>query len=127
MKYSAHLYAKALDAALLDPKADQARIAKNFLALVRRNGDEAYLRKILEEAGRFARGRGMIQKVTIESARELTKPQRDLVKRYLKPDDIVEHEIDPGLIAGITIIVNDEMQFDGSLKAKLDSLFGATV
>ena len=30
-----------------------------------------------------------------------------------------------GLIAGVRITVNDELQFDGTMKAKLDALFGA--
>src|ERR1700722_285493 len=104
MKYSAHLYAKALDAALADPKANQAVIAKNFLGLVRKNGDEAHFRKILEEAGRFARGRTGIRKVVVESARPLEKSQEKMLQQFIKPGDVVTYETNPELVAGIKII-----------------------
>lgn len=123
MKYPSHLYAKALDEALADPKANHAVIAKNFVGLVRKNGDESHFRKILEEAGRFARGRTGIRKVAVESARTLGKVQEKMVQQFLKPGDVVTYETNPDLVAGIKIIVNDEMQFDGTMKGKLDRLF----
>ena len=54
---------------LFQRKIDSAKIVKNFLELVRRNGNEVHLRKILEEAARFARGASGIRKVTVSSAR----------------------------------------------------------
>lgn len=126
MKYRPHIYAKALDAALANPKANDARVAKRFLEVVRRNGDEASLPKILEEAARFARGRGGARKVIIESARTLGASQETMIKKFLTPGDVVVRKIDPGLIAGVRITVNDERQFDGSMRAKLDALFATT-
>jgi F0F1-type ATP synthase delta subunit len=123
MKYSAHLYAKALDEALADPKANHAVIAKNFIDLVRKNGNEGHFQKILEEAGRFARGRTGIRKVVIESARTLGKSQEKTLQQFIKPGDVVTYAMDPELVAGIKIIVNDELQFDGTMKGKLDKLF----
>ncbi len=128
MKYSAHIYAKALAEVLADAKpAHEAQIAKNFLALVRRNGDEMHLRKILEEAARMARGKGGVRKVTLETARQLGQPQREILKSFLKPSDVIEERIDSELVAGVRVIVDDEKQFDGSLKGKLDRLFSESV
>ncbi len=128
MKYPAHMYAKALVGVLGDQKtpgtAHDAEIAKNFLSLVKKNGDESHLKKILEEAARFARGKSGVQKVTITSARTLSPSQGKTMVQFVKPGDIVEHRIDPGLIAGIKITINDEMQFDGSLKNKLNKALG---
>jgi F0F1-type ATP synthase delta subunit len=124
MKYSIHDYAKALDAALADPKTDKSAIVKNFSALIRRNGDEARAKKILQEAARRSRGRNAMREVAVGSARALRTSQVDMVKKFLKPDDVVTYTIDADLIAGIRLVVNDEMQFDGTMKAKLDKLFG---
>jgi F0F1-type ATP synthase delta subunit len=128
MKYAAHTYAKALVAVLEDIKssgmARDAEIAKNFLALVKKNGDESHLGKILEEASRFARGKDGVRKVTIASARELSVSQNKTVDGFLKHGDVVERRIDPDLIAGVQITVNDEMQFDGSLRNKLNKVLG---
>lgn len=128
MKYPAHIYAKALaevigDSSKKSDEKEDAVIVRNFLALVRRNGDEAHLRKILEEAARFARGKAGIRKVSVESARALSNAQEKQIASFLKAGDVVEHAIDPTLIAGIRIILNDEMQFDGSLRGKLDKVF----
>jgi F0F1-type ATP synthase delta subunit len=129
MKYPAHIYAKALVEVLSDQKtsgtAHDAEVAKNFLALIKKNGDESHLKKILEEASRFARGKSGVRKVTIASARELSPSQTETMGRFVKPGDVVERRIDPELIAGIKITLNDEMQFDGSLKTKLNKVLGS--
>lgn len=131
MKYSVHDYSKALAAAASEPKANAATIEKNFLALVRRNGDEGRLKKILDESGRLMRSRAGVnapgRDVLIESARPLGKSQEALIKNLLKSGDVVRRRTDPGLVAGVKITVNDEMQFDGTLAAKLDSLFGVGI
>jgi len=126
MKYPTHSYAKALAEVVGEAGAsqkDSAVIMKNFLELVRRNGDEPHLQKIIEEAGRLARAKSGIRKVSIESARALTTAQEQSIGHFLKAKDVVERAIDPTLIAGIRLIVDDEMQFDGSLRGKLDNVF----
>ena len=134
MKYPANIYAKALVEVLADAEKagakdtvrnNEARFADNFLALVRKNSDEMHLRKILEEAARFARGKSGVRKVTVESARALIPSQKALIAHFVNPGDVVEERIDPDLIAGIKIILNDEMQFDGSLKNKLNRVLGS--
>ena len=128
MKYPAHIYAEALAEVIGDntkklSEQASAAIVRNFLELVRRNGDESHLRKILEEAARFARGKAGIRKVSVESARALSAAQEREIAKFLTAGDVVERTIDPALVAGIRIILNDEMQFDGSLRGKLDNVF----
>ena len=125
MKYPTHIYARALVEVLGDPKKDSAALARNFLEIVKKNNDESHLRQILEEASRFARGKSGVQKITIESARALAPAQRKMVNGFIKQGDVVEERIDPELIAGIKIILNDELQFDGSLKNKLNKVLGS--
>lgn len=128
MKYPAHIYAKALAEVIVGAKGKsekvQDAIVANFIALVRRNGDEAHLRKLVEEAARFTRGKSGVRKVTIGSARSLTPARKKALQHFINSGDVVEEVIDPELVAGVKVIVNDELQFDGSLKGKLDKLFG---
>ena len=128
MKYSVHTYAQALVEVIEDQtrgaKLGDNVIEKNFLELVRKNGDEVHLPQILDEASRLARGKSGIRQVTVESARELSASQKTTLKHFMKPHDVVEERIDPELIAGIKITVNDELQFDGSLKNKLNKVLG---
>src|ERR1700722_14850261 len=124
MKYSTHDYAKALVEAIENPAVkDKNAIEKNFLALVRRNGDEARLMKILTEAARISRGKDGSRQVIVEAARKLSASQEKIVHQFMKPGDIAEYSTNPDLVAGIKITVNDEMQFDGTMKAKLDRMF----
>lgn len=124
MKYLAATYGKALAAVIVSAKGkNDAAIEKNFLALVRKNGDEANFKKILDQAEFFLRKSTGMRGITVVSARPLQKGVGKLLKEIMKPGDTVMGKIDPELIAGVKIIVNDEMQFDGSLKGKLDTLF----
>jgi F0F1-type ATP synthase delta subunit len=127
MKYPTHIYAKALAEVIADSskegEAYSTKVVKNFLALVRRNGDESHLHKILEEAARFARRASGIRKVNVESARALNVAQEKEIAKFLKSGDVVERVIDPELIAGVRLVVDDEMQFDGSLRGKLNQVF----
>ena len=125
MKYTTHNYAQALASVAGDPKAkaNEAAIIKNFFALLRKNGDESHARQIIEEAARLMRGRGGVRKVTVESARALNAAQKKLVAGFLKKGDVTEERIDSTLIAGVRLIVNDEEQFDGSLRGKIDNVF----
>jgi F0F1-type ATP synthase delta subunit len=125
MKYSSQTYAKAFVEVLSDSKVNKEDAAKNFLALVTKNNDEGHLKKILEEASRIARGKSGMRKVTVESARALNGKQKEEVKKFIKTNDVVEERIDSELIAGIRIILDDELQFDGSLKNKLNRALGA--
>jgi F0F1-type ATP synthase delta subunit len=125
MKYPAHIYAKALAEAIVATKGKAAEdaVVKNFIALVRRNGDEGHIRKLVEEAARMVRGRMGVRKVTIETARTPSTAQRKELQQFIKGGDVVEERIDPALVAGVKIILDDELQFDGSLKGKLDRIF----
>jgi len=128
MKYSPHIYAHALAQAIIAAKgADHDGIAKNFLALVRKNGDETSLRKIVAEAERLIHKESGARKVTIISARPVKHSAEAMLKSILKPGDAIEEKIDPRLIAGIKILINDESEFDGSLKGKLDAIFSNVI
>jgi F0F1-type ATP synthase delta subunit len=123
MKYSTQNYAKALAETIVDGGAKEDVIMRNFLALVRKNGDESHLPAIIESAARLVRSENGIRKVTISSARPFGKAQEKMLEHFMKPGDIVERTVEPSLVAGVKIIVNDEDQFDGSLKRKLDTIF----
>jgi F0F1-type ATP synthase delta subunit len=124
MKYPARIYAQALAEAMAMAHGKTAdEIRKNFMELLRRSGDEAHLAKILEEAERFLREKDGTKKFSVQVARLQKIPARELIKHLIGPNDRVEEETDPSLISGMKVVVNDEMVFDGSLRAKLDKLF----
>jgi F0F1-type ATP synthase delta subunit len=125
MKYSAYTYAQALAGAITDPNAAPSEeIMKNFIALVLKNGDGAHLKRIVAETVRLVHRKNDIRDVTLESARPLGEAQKKIaLGHFAQPNDDTHEKISPELIAGVRVTVNDELQFDGSLRAKLDALF----
>lgn len=125
MKYSPTIYAKSLIAVLRDtPPARHGRIIKNFVGVMGKYGDwrvhenvvAAFRRALAEVHG------GRI--VRIETARTLPQRLRESIETsVVKEQDIVEECINPALIAGVRVSVNDEREFDGSLQRKLKKLF----
>jgi F0F1-type ATP synthase delta subunit len=124
MKYPTRIYAKALAESVFTADASHAeKIRHNFLELVRFYGDEAHLPKILEETERLLRAKNGTKKFTVRVARAQKKSAREFVKNLIGPNDAVEEVVDSSLVAGMKVVVNDEMVFDGSLRSKLDKLF----
>ena len=124
MKYLPKTYAKAFTelAARSGSGIEETRLVKNFLRAIEKNNDIQQLKKILAETERMLRTQSGRRTITVETARALPGlPER--LKHFVKENDILEEKKNPELIAGIKITVNDEEQFDGSLKRKIEKLF----
>jgi F0F1-type ATP synthase delta subunit len=122
MKYSPQIYAKAFSNIVIKSSAKRADLIKNFLNLVKKNNDQHLLKKIYEQVEKIIRKKSGKNKIILETARNIKNSSR-IIKKIAKKSDIVEERNNPSLLAGIKIIVNDEMQFDGSMQNKINSLF----
>ncbi len=125
MKYQPKFYAQAfaeLAGKKLSP-AEEKHIVNNLLQAVKRNGDERQLPKILAAAEKLLREKDGRRKVVLESARPLHSATRKDLSEFLLSNDVVEEKINPALVAGVKVIVNDETQLDFSLASKLKKLF----
>lgn len=124
MKYPVTIYAKALSLAIIEAgPAGEDGIARNFTALLRKNGDEAGAKKIIKEAWRIVRTKQGLQEVVLESARPLTGEHAKSLRGLAGPKDAVVERVNAELVAGVRIVMNDEREFDGSLRGKLDKMF----
>lgn len=124
MKHSPQIYAKAFSEIASEPSADKKAnvFVKNFLKLIEKNNDQHQLKKIFREAEKLVREKTGKRKIVLETARPVKKFDT-AIKKIVKKGDVIEEKINPELIAGIKIILNDEMQFDGSMQKKIKSLF----
>lgn len=124
MKYSPKLYAQAFSELAVGSlaKTEEARLVKNFFEVIKKNNDAHQLKKIFEETEKRLRTKSGHRKITIETARKINHIDVEL-KNFLKPDDSIEEKINPELVAGIKITVDDGMQFDGSLSRRIKKLF----
>lgn len=123
MKYPIYCYAKALAEAVVSKKGNAGQIERNFIAILKKNGDESHARKIIEESERFLRRKDGTKKIVLSSARPLKKSPKEVLGGILGPEDVCETGVHPELIAGMTLTINDDFRFDGSLKGKIDKLF----
>lgn len=137
MKYKSQIYAKALADLMMDEKLNDKKIADNFLKLLGKNKDLKNAKKIVELAQIYYLAKKGNKKILLEMARPLaatpvakgnlgaarkTKAE-NILKFLFKTGDIIEEKINPEVIAGIKIIVNNEKQLDFSLRRKLDKIF----
>ena len=128
MKHSPQLYAHAFSAVASGPLSSEREktLVKNFLNLIKKNGDEHQLKKILARTEQQLREDCGRRKVVIETARRQKHSCADRLKGFITKDDIIEEDIDSELGAGLRITVNDELRFDGSYKKRLSGLFKNT-
>ena len=125
MKYSLKNYGQSLAEAILENQGVQKdAVAKNFMRMLEKNGDEVHAGKIVREAERILRRVDRVRSVTIEAARPLSAGAKKSLAGFVKSGDVVDYRVNPELVAGVRIIIDDEREFDGSLRGKLDKLFG---
>ena len=100
----------------------RAKVFKRFLQAVARKGDARKLPAVVRELERsdvHAKGGRM---VTIEFARTLGHETSEF-KSFLKPEDHLENRVNPDLVAGVRITIDEERELDFSLARRLNKMF----
>lgn len=120
MKYKGKIYAEALANAILDKKLDEKKVIHNFLGLLEKNQDVKKAEEIIVLAQKLLLKKTGHKKVVLETARKINA--KDSMKSFFKNGDIVEEKINPALVAGIKIIIDNERQLDNSLSGKLNKI-----
>ncbi|MBI2888905.1 MAG: F0F1 ATP synthase subunit delta [Candidatus Liptonbacteria bacterium] len=131
MKYPPAYYAKAFCAAVADPvKARSAHgarhideLVKNFARCIEKNGDEHNAPKILAATEKLLHATTGTKEVTFVTARPSPKPLRGAFHHLIHPHDTVHEVCDPSLVGGVKVVINDEEQYDGTLRGKIEKLF----
>jgi|SRR3989344_1380879 len=124
MKYTPEIYAVALRDVVLEAKpSERDAIIRRFVSVVARNGDARKLAAVVKELERKVVHANGGRLITIEYAREMPKRLTDALKTFFKPNDRVSTYIDPELIAGTRITIDNEYEFDFSLLRRLNKMF----
>ncbi len=121
MKYKAKIYAEALVSVLLEKERDYKKISNNFFEILQKNGDLKKAREIMLLAEIIFHKKTGKRKIILETARKIQR--KNILKDFFQEGDLVQEKINPELIAGIKIIINNESQLDFSLKNKLQQIF----
>ena len=117
------LYAKALAEIISQKPADEKKIINNFVKLLVNTGYERKSKEILDLAEDLLLAKQGKRKITFETARKTTSSQKKLLEKFVNKGDVVKEKINPELIAGVKIIINDNKQFDASMLSKLQNIF----
>lgn len=124
MKYTNKQYASALLEALKD-KDEGARkeVLARFLSLLTKNRARKHLDSILKEAERQNLHNAGLRKVDIEFPHSLSDDTRQEIKESLGGEVFFKEKQNPDLLAGIKILIDDEILIDASAKRRLDNIF----
>jgi len=116
------LFAKALAEIISEGKTTDKIIINNFVKLLVSAGYEGKTKEILGLVEDILLQKEGKRKITFETARETTASQKKLLDSFVKKGDIIKEKINPELIAGVKIIINDSQQFDSSMQSKLSKI-----
>ncbi|MEK7658645.1 MAG: F0F1 ATP synthase subunit delta [Patescibacteria group bacterium] len=115
-------YAKATE----DKSEGQGKVVANFVKLLVKNGQEKKAKEILDLAEDLLLAKQGKRKINFQTARKITAEQKKLLQSVAKDGDKTKETINPELIAGVKIIINNERQFDASMQKKLSRIFAGS-
>lgn len=116
------IYAQALAEVALGKKVNK-KTEENFLKLLQKDGLINKAKEIVQMAEDIILQKQGKKKITFETARKMTAGQKKMLESVAKGGDIIKEQVNPSIIAGVKVIVNDSRQFDGSLQKKLQNIF----
>jgi hypothetical protein len=123
MKYAPHVYARAFAAVIAKGEVSSERALKQLVQVVERYGDtgswDAIVREVRKVLVHDAGGR----LVRIEMARVVPKALIQSIQGTFAVEDDISLAVRPELIAGMRVVVDDELELDGSLQHKLNVMF----
>lgn len=124
MRYSIQHYAAALLEAL-EKKSEREKkeIIKRFFTVLQKHSAFPRLPYILKEIERGSLKRLRLRKVFIESAGEISSEIKHEIKKSFDDKVFLQEKINPKLLAGIRILIDDEVLIDASGKRRLQRLF----
>ncbi len=126
MKYATGQYAAALSAALADaPDAERSAMIRRFLAMLRKNKDTRRLGAIMRKIEKQSLADQGLHKVSVASASPLTPELKKDIAAALEKKPLWEETVDPAMLGGIRILIDDELFIDASARRRLDRMFRA--
>lgn len=125
MRYTNQQYAEAFLLALDNQKSEPQRreATRRFLSILQKNGDSPKLQTILRILEKKYLHKEGLKKVSLEYAGRLSPDTKKDIEKILGRKIIITERKNPDLLAGIKILVNDEILIDASAKRQMDKLF----
>lgn len=124
MKYSTKQYAASLFAALQgQTEAKQKEIVGNFLEILTKNSDWAKLNMVVAQIEKQFLEKNGLDKICVELADEAPQGLQNEIERILGKKTYFLTKANPSLLAGLKILINDELLIDASARKQIDNMF----
>jgi F0F1-type ATP synthase delta subunit len=124
MKYEPEIYAQTFADLLEKTKeSEQNNLIKKFVLLIKKNGDLNGSEKIITSTQNYLSKKTGGRIVNIETASKLEDIDLQKITSNFKKSDVIKIIINPELLAGIRITINNEEELDYSLARKLKKMF----
>lgn len=124
MKLTPLQYAAALAAVITDKtSAERKQIAGRLFRHLARARALRHRERIVREAGRIMRKQKGMVSATIESAAPVTVQTRRAIGHALGKKTVIAEIADPRLLAGVRILIDEEMLIDATALRRLTTLF----
>lgn len=129
-KYTPKQYATALFESLSEKGAkpsssakattDKDAVVKRFAKVIVANYDKALLPKIVMQLKKLERAQLNRHDVVVTSARPLEKGMLADIKKKVGAESGITEVVDPSVLGGLRVLINDELVIDGTLKGRLE-------
>lgn len=127
MRYSVKKYTEALYEAVKGVRvSEQEKLVEVFISLITRYNDRSLLPRIIEHYGKLRRKKEGISKVEITMAKKVPAKVKLEIERKVGESEIVE-KIDPEVLGGVKLIINDEYLIDGTFQGRVEKLYKSLI
>lgn len=103
-------------------KSEAEDLVENFVKLLRFHNSLSLENRIIEEYYAHYRKQKGIARLRIRSGEKLSPETVSGIVKHFAGQVEIEETVDPDLIGGITVEINDDILIDGSVKKKLEDL-----
>ena len=124
MKYRPVQYAEALyDACEDTSEAEQKKIVKKFVEILARHQAIHKAREIYTAYEKLNLRKQGLRSVRLETVTPATEKLKQEIKAILGKDIYIEEVMNSSLLGGVTILIDNEILIDASVKRQMEDLF----
>jgi len=124
MRYKITHYAESLFESLKDVEVEKRiEILKNFLKVLRRNGDYSHLNHIVRQYEKVYLQHNKQTKIYIETPEPASIELKRTIQELFGKKAVFSEKTNSHLLAGIVLLINDSVLIDASARTRLEKLF----
>jgi len=127
-RFTPKQYALALYESLSEAKpSEQDMVLKSFAQILVKHYDRALLPKISMQLKKLERARAGTHEVVVTSARPIERSVLQEIGEKVGKNSRIKEVIDPWVLGGMKVLINDELVIDGTLKTRIARMAEALI